>query len=61
MLKTAARLKDLERKNDLLVAELADLELKFMGLRRNINRVFSRVSRDFVIHSEKMNPEEEDL
>ena len=57
--KTKEKLEDLERKHALVVAEMADLELRFTQLKRDLGRVFMRVSRDFIVHSEKLDPDKE--
>ena len=57
--KTKERLEKLEQ-------EIADLKVRCSTcpaearrLRHDINMVFSRVSRDFKVHSEKIDPEKE--
>lgn len=59
MFKTKERLEDLEKQLDKLNADGAELDLQFTALKRDLSRVFMRVSRDFVVHSEKLDPDKE--
>lgn len=56
---TKQRLRKLETNLEKLDRECAELALRFLSLKRDINRVFSRVSRDFIVHSEKLDPDKE--
>lgn len=57
---TKAEVKKLEARMDILDTQMANMELKSKGLKRDLSRVFGRVSRDFVVHSEKLDPDTED-
>lgn len=58
--KTKERLEKLETEAAIIDAAMAKLELEMKAFKRDIMMVFSRVSRDFVVHSEKLDPDTEE-
>lgn len=60
MLRTKEQVKKLERDIDKLNTDGAQLAIEFSCLKRDISRVFMRVSRDFRVHSEKLDPDKEE-